>query len=148
MSSANARLAAALLVGISLVLTTLGVNLPHDTFVAGDCGVKLIATRAAIAHPDRPLQIEPLSIGGEAVRFVEPFFAPHAGHFHAVTSELFTLMSALPLSVFGVGGLYLLPGLGFLVGLVGCAWLAVELDPHRNAAVVVTVAAVCTPFFF
>jgi hypothetical protein len=79
---------------------------------------------------------------------VEPFFLVHDGHAHAVTSELFPLLSAPLLAAFGLRGLYVLPAAGFIVTLLACGWLATLLDPRRSAAIVVAVAALGTPFLF
>jgi hypothetical protein len=140
--------AAAVVAAVGLLVSILAANVPHDSFVNGDPGVKLIAARAALAHPGRALQIDLPSIRGERLPFMEPFFFIHGDHAHALTSEAFVLMSAPLIAAFGVAGAYVLPLLGFLAVMIGCAWLGVALDPRRDPATIAAVAAVCTPFVF
>jgi hypothetical protein len=142
-------LSSALLVGIfAAILVGLGSGLRPDAFFVGDPGIKLIAAKNAIAHPDRPLDIPLPVIGSDSLPHVEPFFEVHGDHAHAVTPDLFPLVSAPFIRWFGLRGAYVLPALGFLGILAGCAWLAVALDPRRNPALVVLIAALATPFLF
>src|SRR5262244_988514 len=78
----------AVFVFLAMVLVLL-VGLRPDAFFAGDPGVKLIAARNALAHPFRPFEIPLPSVAGSPAPFVEPFFARHGDHTHAVTSEIF-----------------------------------------------------------
>jgi hypothetical protein len=80
--------------------------------------------------------------------FVEPFFEVHGDHAHAVTGELFPLLTSRLIRWFGIRGAYALPAAGFLGILIGTAWLAVALDRRRNTALVVLMAAVAAPFLF
>src|SRR5262249_38307812 len=80
--------------------------------------------------------------------YVEPFFEVHEDHAHAVTAELFPLVSGRVIRWFGLRGAYVLPALGFLGILAGCAWLAVALDSRRNPRPVILIAALATPFLF
>lgn len=140
---------ALVLVAFSIALALLASNLRPDAFFVGDPGVKLIATRAAIHAPSAPLDIPLPRIGRDAVPHVEPFFSVHDDtHAHAVTSEVFPLLSAPLLALFGLRGLYLLPALGFLSTLAACAWLGVVLDERRAMGLVAAATALGTPFLF
>ncbi len=140
---------ALVLVAFSLVLGLLASNLRPDAFFVGDPGVKLIATRAALHNPTAPFDIPLPRIGRAAVPHVDPFFAVHDNtHAHAVTSEVFPLVSAPLLALFGLRGLYILPALGFLAALAACAWLGAVLDERRSMAFVAGAAALGTPFLF
>jgi hypothetical protein len=135
-------------VALAAAVVALGRGLPGDTFFVGDPGVKLIAARNAIAHPGTPLQLPLPTIGGERVVFVEPFFAIHGDHSHAVTSEAFPLVSAPLIALFHIRGAYILPALGFLLSLAACGWIASSLDSRRSAAVAALAAGLGTPLLF
>ncbi|MEQ1727452.1 MAG: hypothetical protein ABL982_03650 [Vicinamibacterales bacterium] len=140
---------ALVLVACSIALVLLASNLRPDAFFVGDPGVKLIATRAALQTPSTPLDVPLPHIGHDAVPHVEPFFWVHDNtHAHAVTSEVFPLLSAPLLASVGVRGLYILPALGFIATLAACAWLGFILDERRSAALVAAGAALGTPFLF
>src|SRR6476659_2849415 len=139
---------ALLLVLFSAVLFLLQSGLRADAFFVVDPGIKLIAAKNAIARPDHPLDIPLPIIGRESLPYVEPFFEVHDDHAHAVTTDLFPLVSAPFIRWFGLRGAYLLPAVGFLGILVGCGWLAVALDHRRNPVFVVLIAALATPFLF
>lgn len=126
----------------------LAAGLRPDAFFVGDPGVKLVAARNAIAHPSDPLNVPLPTIGGEAIPYVEPFFATHGNHAHAITPELFPLLSAPLIRWFGMRGAYVLPAIGFLGILAACAWLAIALDPRRSPSIVILVAGLATPFLF
>ena len=140
--------ALAALSALSVIVAVLSFGLRPDAFFVGDPGVKLASTRNALRFPTHPLNIPLPAIGTEGTPHVESFFAVHGDHAHAITSEFFPLLSAPMLAAFGLRGLYVLPALGFIATLAACAWLAVVLDPRRNAALVVLAAAVGTPFLF
>jgi hypothetical protein len=142
------RLAGAGWVALVAAVVALGRGLPGDTFFVGDPGVKLVAARNAIAHPGRPLQLPLPTIGGERVVFVEPFFAIHDDHSHAVTSEVFPLVSAPLIALFHIRGAYILPALGFLLSLAACGWIASSLDSRRSAAAASLAAGLGTPLLF
>src|SRR6476661_6306442 len=97
---------------LGLLVLILAGNLRPDAFFAGDPGVKLIAARNALAHPSRPFEIPLPIVAGSPLPFVDPFFARHGDHAHAVTSELFPLLTAPLIALFGLRGAYLLPALG------------------------------------
>src|SRR5262245_45444068 len=139
---------ALLLLFFAGIIVLLQTNLRADAFFVGDPGIKLIAAKNAIARPDHPLDIPLPVIGNESLPYVEPFFEVHGDHAHAVTAELFPLISARFLRWFGPRGAYVLPAAGFLGILAGCAWLAVALDSRRNPVVALLIAALATPFLF
>jgi hypothetical protein len=139
---------AAVLAALSLVVVALAAALRPDAFFAGDPGVKLIAARNALRFPTTPLAIPLPVIGTEPVPHVEPFFAVHGTHAHAVTSEFFPLATAPLLGVFGLRGLYAWPALGFVGAVAASAWLARVLDPRRDGATAALAAALGTPLLF
>jgi hypothetical protein len=87
-------------------------------------------------------------IGSRPVPYVDPFFTLHDDHRHAVTSELFPILTAPLLGAFGLRGVYILPAVGFLLALAGCAWTATGLDPRRSLALIAAVAGFGTPLLF
>src|SRR4051812_31045541 len=119
----NRRLAL-VLAACSIGVLLLAAGLRPDAFFVGDPGIKLISARNALRFPTHPLEIPLPRIGTVPVPHVEPFFAVHEDHSHAVTSEFFPLVSAPFLRAFGLRGVYLLPAAGFIGALAACAWLA------------------------
>jgi len=136
------------LILLALLVVVLAANLRPDAFFAGDSGVKLIAARNALAHPSRPLEIPLPAVAGSPLSFVEPFFARHGDHTHAVTSELFPLLTAPLIRLFGMRGAYLLPALGFLLAVAAVGALGQALDARRDAWWTAVVAVLATPFLF
>ena len=136
------------LAAFSIALVALASALRPDAFFVGDPGVKLTSARNAIRFPAHPLNIPLPHIGNDPVPHVEPFFEVHGDHAHAVTSEFFPLLSAPFLAAAGIRGVYLLPALGFIAALVGCAWLAFVLDARRDTALAAATAGLGTPFLF
>jgi hypothetical protein len=134
------------LIGATVVVLALG--LPPQTFFAGDPGVKLIAARHAIADPARPFQIPLPDIAGQPAPFVDRFFIVHGAHAHAVTPELFPLLSAPFVALLGLRGAYVLPAAGLLLALAATAWLALLLDRRRSAIAVLLLAFLGTPLLF
>jgi hypothetical protein len=130
------------------VLVALAAGLPSRTFFVGDPGVKLIAARNVIARPTRPLEIPLPTLDGDPAPYVEPFFTRHGDHTHAVTSELFPIVTAPFLHAFGARGAYVLPMLGFLLTVAACGRLARVLDPLRAAAPAAVAAGLLTPLLF
>jgi hypothetical protein len=141
-------LATALWGALAATLVLLARGLPARTFFVGDPGVKLVVARNAIEHPTRPLDITLPRIGEHPVEFLDPFFRLHGGHAHATTSDVFPLVSAPLIVVFGIRGAYVLPALGFLLMLAATGWLGVALDRRRSLTVLVFVTAACTPLLF
>ena len=142
------RLTVAALLVIAATVLALARGLPTHTFYAGDPGVKLIATRHVVAHPTQPLEIPLPQIAGEPTPFVDPFFIVHGEHSHAVAPELFPLLSAPFLALFGQAGLYVLPAVGLLLALAATVWLAVLLDARRNPIANILTAFLGTPLIF
>ena len=133
---------------IAAALLLLARGLPARTFFVGDPGVKLIAARNAIEHPTRPLDVDLPRIAGQPVDFLEPFFRVHGDHAHAITSELFPVISAPLIAAFGIRGAFLLPAAGFLLAIAAIAYLGIVLDERRSWSVLLLVAAACTPLLF
>ncbi|MGE0449491.1 MAG: hypothetical protein AB7Q29_07900 [Vicinamibacterales bacterium] len=142
------RQAALVLAAIAVVFVALSAGLRPDAFYVGDPGVKLLAAHHAAAHPAHPLQVALPTIGSDRVPHVSPFFIVHDDHAHAVTSELFPLLTAPLLATLGLRGLYLWPAFGFLLALAACARLGRALDPRRSAPVLIATAAAGTPLLF
>jgi hypothetical protein len=142
------RRLALVLAACSIGLLVLAAGLRPDAFFVGDPGIKLISARNALRFPTHPLDIPLPQIGAIPVPHVEPFFAVHEDHSHAVTSEFFPLLSAPLLRAFGLRGVYLLPAAGFIGALAACAWLASVLDARANAALAAATVALGTPFLF
>jgi len=138
----------AVLAAIGIGFVALARGLPPETFFVGDPGVKLIAARNAIARPSAPLSIPLPSIAGKPVAHVEPFFFVHGDHSHAVTSEIFPLLSAPLIANVGIRGAYVLPAIGFFVVVVGCVALARTLDHKRSTTGVMLASVLGTPFLF
>jgi len=136
------------LAAFSLVVAVLAFGLRPDAFFVGDPGVKLASSLNALSFPAHPLEIPLPAIGTDSAPHVENFFAVHGDHAHAVTSEFFPVLSAPMLALFGLRGLYILPALGLIATAAACAWLAIVLDPRRNAALVALAAGLGTPFLF
>jgi hypothetical protein len=133
---------------IGATIVALARGLPAHTFYAGDSGVKLIATRQAVASPSRPFEIPLPQIGGRPVPYVEHFFLVHGDHSHAVTPELFPVLTAPWVALAGMRGAYLLPALGALLAFGATAWLALLLDRRRSAGAVMLMLFLGTPLFF
>jgi 4-amino-4-deoxy-L-arabinose transferase-like glycosyltransferase len=138
----------AVFVFLALIVVGLAAGLRPDAFFAGDPGVKLIAARNALAHPSRPFEIPFPTVNGSPMPFVEPFFARHGDHTHAVTSELYPLLTAPFIALFGLRGAYFLPALGLLLAVASVAGLGRALDPRREAWWTGLVAVLATPFLF
>ncbi|MQA28801.1 MAG: hypothetical protein GEU82_03035 [Luteitalea sp.] len=138
-----------MLAAVALAVLALGSGLRPDAFFVGDPGIKLIAARHALAHPSHPFDIDLPVIGADpAPLLVDPFFIVHGLHSHAITSELFPLLTAPFLAAAGLRGLYVLPALGFLLALAGCGWIGTALDRRRRAAPIAAAAALTTPLLF
>ena len=144
----DGRIAVSLWCVIALGLVVLARGLPANTFYAGDPGVKLIAVRNVLDHPTRPLEIDLPRVGSRPVAFVESFFPVHGDHAHALTPEVFPLLTAPLAAAFGLRGLFILPALGFLLTLATVAALGRALDRTRSATLLLLVAASTTPLLF
>lgn len=134
---------------VAVGLPVLAAGLPGDGFVVGDVGVKFIAAREAIAHPSRPFEVDPPSIGGKpAPDFLEQFFEPHGPHAHATTSFAFPVTIAPFVALLGMRGAYVVPMLSF-VGLVATmvAW-ARALQTRAPPALAGWSMALLSPLLF
>ncbi len=87
---------------VGVALAVLQAGLPHAPFLSGDSSVKLIAARAAAAHPARPLAIGLPVLGSASQPFVDSFFIVHGAHARAATSGLFVLASAPVIALWGI----------------------------------------------
>ena len=135
--------AAAAIVGV------LSRELPPEGFSAGDPGIKLIAARQAIAHPDRPFEIDLPAIAGTPTPFVDPLYKVHGDHAHALQSPLFPLVSAPPIAWLGLRGAYLLPGLAFLCLLPLATGIARRAGaPAGVHALAISAVLACPVFFY
>lgn len=135
-------------IALALTIVLLARGLPPETFFVGDPGVKLVAARAAINHPAKAFEIPLPDIGGERVALVEPFFEVHGDHAHALTSEVFPVLSAPLIALFGIRGAYVLPALGFLLAIWACARLAAAIRGKPASSATILSAALGTPFLF
>ena len=141
--------------GACLVLSALAVvtwwlqlGLPAETFFVGDSGVKLVVARHAIAEPSRPLSLPLPAIGTTSEAFVDPFFVVHGDHMHAITTELFPLLSAPALALWGTRGLYVLPALSFVIAVGAWAFVAIALDSRRQLWATIAGSCLATPWLF
>jgi hypothetical protein len=101
---------------LTVAVVILAKNLDLDGFFVGDCGVKYIAARNAIAHPMRPFEIGLPRVGtASAAEFMEPFWSRHGNHAHPSTPPIFPLITAPLIAAFGLPGAYVLPLVSFLL---------------------------------
>jgi len=140
--------AIALWILFALLMLPLALGLPPRTFYAGDSGVKLIVARSAIGHPTRPLDIDLPRVSGQPVALMDPFFRITGDAAHAATPDLFPLVSAPLIALFGIRGAYVLPALGFLLAIWIIPLLGIALDATRSRALLLMTTAVCTPLLF
>jgi hypothetical protein len=133
---------------VVVLLVVLQHGLPAETFFSGDSGVKLIGVINALRHPSHPLEIPVPVADGHPLPYLDPFFIVHGDHSHAVTSELFPMVTAPFYAWLGARGLYVLPAIGAAAMLLAWAWIAVMLDRRRRPALVILVLAVSSPLLF
>jgi hypothetical protein len=134
--------------GSAIAIAILAANLPPHGFYSGDQGVKLIAARNAIAHPERPFQADLPTIGGEAVPFVDRFFSLHDGHAHALQSPLFPVLSAPFIAVFGLRGAYVIPAVSFVALLPLIYLISRRTDADIPLRVLAAITLFANPVFF
>ena len=131
------------------LIVALASRLPDDAWFVGDPGVKLIAVQNALAHPQRPFEIAPPAIPETTPdEFPQPFFAPHGGHAHAMTQQLFPLLTAPFVEIFGLRGLYVLPGLGWLVAVPLTVRLARVIGARASPLFLTLSGIVASPVAF
>lgn len=132
----------------AVLVWALAAGLRPDAFYVGDQGVKLIATRNVLARPTAPFEIALPRIGTSPAPHVDPFFTVHDDHAHAVTSEIFPLLSAPMLKLFGLRGLYVWPALGFLGAIAACGVLSTRAEIGADPVTAMVLAGIGTPFLF
>lgn len=146
------RLAHSPVVWIALhaaLIVVLAGGLPPDAWFSGDSGVKLIATRGVLAHPERPMAVDiPPALAGAAAEFPQPFLALHGDHLHPMTPPLLPILTAPFVALFGLHGLYVLPALGWLVSVPLTARLARAVGARASPAAVVLAGIVASPLLF
>ena len=135
-------------IALALTFVVLARGLPAETFFVGDPGVKLAAAREAIAHPATPFEVSLPKIGDQRVALVDPFFMVHGDHAHAITSEVFPVLNAPLIAIFGIRGAYVLPAAGFLLALWASPRLARAIGCRASPATVVLASALGTPLLF
>ena len=135
-------------IALALTFVVLARGLPAETFFVGDPGVKLVAAREAIAHPATPFEVSLPKIGDQRVALVDPFFMVHGDHAHAITSEVFPVLNAPLIAIFGIRGAYVLPAAGFLLALWASPRLARAIGCRASPAMAVLASALGTPLLF
>lgn len=144
----SSRRAWGVAIGFTVILASFSVGLPAVGFFAGDPGVKLIAAQAVWEHPLRPFELDVPRINGvPRPHFLSPFFVPHEGHAHAVTSPLFPIVTAPFLRFFGLRGAYALPILSFGVLLI-CMGILAERLRFADSTIAILLTAFCSPMVF
>ena len=143
----QALLWASVAIGV-ITLTLLAATMPAEGFYSGDSGVKLIASRNAIAHPTRPFEVDLPTIDGGPVPYVDRFFDVHGDHAHVLQSPLFPVLSAFPIAAVGLRGAYILP----LVSFIGMLPLLNVIRRHSASSsavgLLVVLAVFASPVFF
>ncbi|MHB8810318.1 MAG: hypothetical protein ACYC9M_09940 [Desulfobulbaceae bacterium] len=150
----NSRPAILLLVTVALLYGFLQWQLPHQAFWSNDGGEKLVQVKALVASrfaipalPYDPLGLEPAG----SFEFA-PFLPGHArvvdGRLLSVVPVYFPLLSALPYSFWGHGGLYLLPLLSTVLALYSLLLLARKFGDDTTAPLIVATAGLASPLFF
>lgn len=124
------------------------LSMPADGLYAGDPGVKLIAAFNAIAHPERPLEIDLPRVGNQPTTYVERFFAVHGDHAHALQSPVFPLLAAPLIAVWGLRGAYVLPLASFVALLPLLAMIRRRNDLETPLWLLVFIAVAANPMFF
>lgn len=130
------------------IMVALAAGLRPDAFFSGDSGVKLIAARNAVAHPDRPFEIDFPRIAGREVPYVDDLFVVHGGHAHALQSPLFPVASAAFVHLWGVRGAYVLPILSFVLLLVAMERLRAQALPRLPSLTFYVIVLTANPVLF
>ena len=132
-----------------IIATPLMMALPADAWFVSDPGAKLVATQNVLRHPSRPFEADLPAIPVELARSLrQPYFEVHGDHAHAVTSQVFPLMSAPFVAAWGARGLMALPLVAWV--LIGplTARLARIVSLGVPAWAVIGASAFATPFVF
>jgi hypothetical protein len=131
------------------LLAALSRGLPAHGFFVGDCGVKVTMMFVALERPTTPLEVPPPRIGDRAApEFYGRFYRAHDDHAHALTSELFPILSAPFVALLGLRGAYVWPALGFLILLPLVHRLACVLEGRTIAALTIFILVCCSPVLF
>lgn len=133
-----------IVVGVILVR-----RMPVDAWFVSDPGAKYIAVQNLLEHPTRPFEIDLSPIPDQFARTMRPhLFELHGDHAHAVTSQVFPLLSAPFVRWLGPIGLTVLPLIGWV--LIGplTARLAEILGVRAPAWLVIITSAAASPFVF
>lgn len=130
------------------VVAVLAAGLPPDGFFSGDSGVNLIAARAAIAHPSRPLEVDLPSIGGRPAPYVDPMFAIHGDHLDPLQAPLFPILTAPLVALFGLRGVYVLPAVAFVLLIPLFEALRKRAMPDVSPHFMAAIALFANPIFF
>jgi hypothetical protein len=133
-------------IGVAVILVR---RMPADAWFVSDPGAKYIAVQNLLEHPARPFEIDLAPIPDQFARTMRPhLFELHGDHAHAVTSQVFPLLSAPFVKWLGPVGLTALPLIGWV--LIGplTARLAAILGARAPGWLVIVTAAAATPFVF
>lgn len=133
---------------LAATVAVLAATLRPDSFSSGDSGVKLIAARAVLQDPFHPFDIRLPAIAGAPTPHVEPFFAVHGEHAHAVTSPIFPLLTAPLLAALGLHGLYVLPALGYLLSIAAIAAFATAGAERRTPVIIAATTILGVPYLY
>lgn len=150
----NSRSAILLLVTVALLYGFLQWQLPHQAFWSNDGGEKLVQIKALVASrfASPAIPYDPLGLAPAGSFEFAPFLPGHArvvdGRLLSVVPVYFPLLSALPYSLWGHGGLYLLPLLSTLLTLYSLLLLARKSGDDATAPLIVAAAGLASPLFF
>ena len=148
------RSAILLLVSAALLYGFLQWQLPHQAFWSNDGGGKLVQVKALAASrfTSAALPYDPLGLEPAGSFEFAPFLPGHArvvdGRLLSVVPVYFPLLSALPYSLWGDGGLYLIPLLSTLLTLYCLLLLARKFGDDAAAPLIVAAAGLASPLFF
>jgi hypothetical protein len=129
-------------------IACLAASLPAEGFYSGDSGLKLIAARNAVNHPERPLDVDLPTSGGNPMPYVDPMVALHEGHGDILQSPLFPLISAPAIATLGLRGAYVLPAIAFVVLLSVLDVIRRHATPDSSFALLAWIAVAANPLFF
>lgn len=132
----------------AMVVAVLAAGLPPDGFFSGDSGMNLIAARAAIAHPARPLEVDLPSIAGRPAPYVNPMFVVHDGHLDPLQAPLLPIVSAPLVALMGLRGAYLLPAAAFVLLIPLFEALRKRALPDVSPHFMAGTALFANPIFF
>jgi hypothetical protein len=132
----------------AVLIAVLAIGLPPEGFFSGDQGIKLIAARSAVAHPQRAFEVDAPRVGGKPIFHVNRFFRVHDDHLDPLQSPLFPVLSAPFVAVFGLRGIYILPALSFVVLIPVMEALRRRALPEVPPALMAALTLLANPLFF